>query len=68
MLPEMMSSRENDVRMTLRSMLRAKAEMKRLVADPPYIDAVLANGAARAQAMAAKTMRSVKDIVGFIRR
>jgi len=44
------------------------AEMKRLVADPPYIDAVLANGAARAQAIAAKTMKSVKDIVGFIRR
>jgi tryptophanyl-tRNA synthetase len=44
------------------------AEMKRLVADPPYIDAVLSNGAARARAMAAETMKAVKDIVGFIRR
>ena len=44
------------------------SEMKRLIADQAYIDAVLANGASRAQAMAAKTMKSVKDIVGFIRR
>jgi tryptophanyl-tRNA synthetase len=44
------------------------AEMKRLVADPAYIDAVLANGAGRARAMAAETMKAVKDIVGFIRR
>ncbi len=44
------------------------AEMKRLVADPAYIDAVLAEGAGRAQAIAADTMRAVKDIVGFVRR
>ncbi len=44
------------------------AEMKRLVADPAYIDAVLSNGAARARALAAETMKAVKDIVGFIRR
>jgi tryptophanyl-tRNA synthetase len=44
------------------------AEMKRLVADPVYIDSVLADGAARAQAIAADTMRAVKDIVGFVRR
>ena len=44
------------------------AEMKRLVQDPAYIDAVLADGAARAQAQAAETMRYVKDIVGFVRR
>ena len=43
-------------------------EMKRLVADPPYIDSVLAGGAERAQALAAETMKSVKDIVGFVRR
>jgi tryptophanyl-tRNA synthetase len=44
------------------------AEMKRLVADPGHIDAVLADGAARAQVMAAETMKAVKDIVGFVRR
>jgi tryptophanyl-tRNA synthetase len=44
------------------------AEMKRLVADPAYIDSVLGDGASRAQAMAAKTMAAVKDIVGFVRR
>jgi tryptophanyl-tRNA synthetase len=44
------------------------AEMKRLVADPVYLDSVLAEGAARAQALAAETMKAVKDIVGFVRR
>jgi tryptophanyl-tRNA synthetase len=44
------------------------AEMKRLVADTSYIDSVLVDGAERAQALAAQTMTSVKDIVGFIRR
>ena len=43
-------------------------EMKRLVADTSYIDAVLADGASRAQVLAAETMKPVKDIVGFIRR
>jgi tryptophanyl-tRNA synthetase len=44
------------------------AEMRRLVADPAYIDQVLGEGAARAQAFAAETMRAVKDIVGFVHR
>jgi tryptophanyl-tRNA synthetase len=44
------------------------AEMKRLVADPVHIDSVLADGAARAQLIAADTMKAVKDIVGFVRR
>jgi tryptophanyl-tRNA synthetase len=44
------------------------AEMKRLLADPVYIDSVLGDGAARAQALAAETMKAVKDIVGFVRR
>ncbi|MDI3469395.1 MAG: Tryptophanyl-tRNA synthetase [Pseudolabrys sp.] len=43
------------------------AEMKKLVQDPVYIDKVLANGSERAQAIAADTMKAVKDIVGFIR-
>ena len=42
--------------------------MRRLVADTGYIDSVLVNGAARAQAMAAETMKADKDIVGFVRR
>jgi len=44
------------------------AEMKRLVADPVHIDSVLADGAARAQVIAADTMKAVKDIVGFVHR
>jgi tryptophanyl-tRNA synthetase len=44
------------------------AEMKRLVADPAHIDAVLADGAARAEAIAAPTLDAVKDIVGFVRK
>jgi tryptophanyl-tRNA synthetase len=44
------------------------AEMKRIVGDAPYIDKVLADGAERAQILAADTMKAVKDIVGFVRR
>jgi tryptophanyl-tRNA synthetase len=44
------------------------SEMKRLVQDPVFIDGVLAEGSARAQAIAAETMKAVKDIVGFVRR
>ena len=44
------------------------AEMRRLVADPVYIDSVLAEGATRAQLIAADTMKAVKDIIGFVRR
>jgi len=44
------------------------AEMRRLMADPGYIDQVLADGSARAQALAAETMKAVKEIVGFVRR
>lgn len=43
-------------------------EMKRLVQDHAYIDAVLADGSERASAIAGKTMKAVKDIVGFVRR
>src|SRR6201987_2762960 len=44
------------------------AEMKKLVQDKAYIEKVLADGAGRAQALAAETMKVVKDIVGFVRR
>jgi tryptophanyl-tRNA synthetase len=43
------------------------SEMKRLVADPGHVDAILADGAERANAIAAETMKATKDIVGFIR-
>jgi len=43
------------------------AEMKRLLADPAAIDAVLADGARRAQKLARETMNAVKDIVGLVR-
>ena len=43
------------------------ADMKRLLADPAAIDAVLADGAARARKLAGETMNAVKDIVGFVR-
>jgi tryptophanyl-tRNA synthetase len=43
------------------------AEMQRLNADPAFIDGVLAEGAGRARAIAAKNMAMVKDILGFVR-
>jgi tryptophanyl-tRNA synthetase len=44
------------------------AEMRRIKDDFGFIDSVLADGAARAQLLAAETMKAVKDIVGFVRR
>ena len=41
------------------------AEMRRLMADPVEIDAVLAEGANRADAISAPIMREVRDTVGF---
>ena len=43
-------------------------EMQRLLRDPLAIDAILADGAARAQKLAHETMKAVKDIVGFVGR
>ncbi|MEJ1159664.1 tryptophan--tRNA ligase [Prosthecomicrobium sp. N25] len=43
------------------------AEMKRLLADPGHIDAVLKDGGERASAIAAPVMDAVKDVVGFLR-
>jgi tryptophanyl-tRNA synthetase len=42
-------------------------EMRKLLAEPAHIDAILVDGAARAAAIAEKTMKEVKDVVGFIR-
>jgi tryptophanyl-tRNA synthetase len=44
------------------------AEMKRLTADPGYIDSVLVDGSDRARVIAAETVAAVKDIVGLIRK
>lgn len=43
-------------------------EMRRLLADVSHIDAILGEGAGRAEAIAAPIMNDVKDIVGFVRR
>jgi tryptophanyl-tRNA synthetase len=44
------------------------SEMRRLMADPGHIDAILADGAARADAIARPILDGVKDVVGFVRR
>jgi tryptophanyl-tRNA synthetase len=54
--------------LTVGKLAPLNAEMRRLIADPAYIDHVLADGAARAQRVAAETMKAVKDIVGFVHR
>jgi tryptophanyl-tRNA synthetase len=56
------------VDLTVAKLSPINAEMRRLVGDPAHIDAVLADGSARAQVLAAETMTAVKDIVGFVRR
>ena len=56
------------VDLTVAKLSPINAEMRRLVGDPSHIDAVLADGSARAQVLAAETMKAVKDIVGFVRR
>lgn len=43
-------------------------EMRRLLADVSHIDAILGEGAQRAEAIAAPIMRDVKDVVGFVKR
>jgi tryptophanyl-tRNA synthetase len=41
------------------------AEMKRLAADPAYIDSVLADGAEKARAVAGPILREVHEIIGL---
>ncbi|MCA0278240.1 MAG: tryptophan--tRNA ligase [Proteobacteria bacterium] len=41
-------------------------EMRRLMADPAYIDSVLRDGGDRARAIAEGTMKSVRDIIGLL--
>lgn len=42
------------------------AEMKRLMDAPDHVDQVLADGAARADAIARPILKEVKDVVGFL--
>ena len=44
------------------------AEMRRLLADPSHIDAILVDGAERAAAIADPVIRGVKDVLGFVRK
>jgi tryptophanyl-tRNA synthetase len=41
-------------------------EMRRLMADPGHIDAILSDGADRARAIAAANMRDIRAIMGFV--
>ncbi len=41
-------------------------EMKRLMADPGYVDSVLKEGAVRAAEIANPIVREVKETVGFL--
>ncbi|MEO7223403.1 MAG: tryptophan--tRNA ligase, partial [Devosia sp.] len=43
------------------------AEVRRMVADPAYIDGFMADGAERANVIAEQTMAEVRKIVGFVR-
>lgn len=44
------------------------SELRRLNNEPDYIDSVLRDGGERASAIAEKTMKSVRDIVGFLQK
>jgi tryptophanyl-tRNA synthetase len=41
-------------------------EMRRLLADPAHVDAILADGARRAAAIARPIIAQVKQIIGFV--
>jgi tryptophanyl-tRNA synthetase len=43
-------------------------EMRRLLAEPAHIDAILVDGADRAKAIAEPVVRGVKDVLGFVRK
>jgi tryptophanyl-tRNA synthetase len=44
------------------------AEMRRLTADPGYVDAILIDGADRARAIGTDTMQLTKDVLGLLRK
>lgn len=41
-------------------------EMRRIMADPAYVDGVLRDGGQRAGALAEATMKDVRSIIGFL--
>jgi tryptophanyl-tRNA synthetase len=43
-------------------------EMRRLLADPSHVDAILFDGAERAEAIARPVMKGLKDVIGFVHR
>ena len=69
---ELASSSFSDFKGRLADLAVAKlspiaAEMRRISADPGYIDQVLRQGAERADAIAAPILREVEGLVGFLR-
>src|SRR5579863_6592962 len=56
------------VDLTVAKLSPIASEMKRLVADPGHVDAILVDGADRARAIADETMKITRDIVGFVRK
>jgi tryptophanyl-tRNA synthetase len=55
------------VQLAVARLTPVSSEMRRLQADPGYLDQVLRDGASRARAIAAENMVAVKDVVGFLR-
>lgn len=49
------------------SLAPIQEEYRRLLADKAQVDAVLADGAERAAALAAPVLREVQDVIGFLR-
>ncbi|GEO83640.1 MULTISPECIES: tryptophan--tRNA ligase [Alphaproteobacteria] len=54
------------VELVVSSLAPVNGEMRRLMDDPGYIDAVLRDGGKRARVRAEKTMKEVRDIIGFV--
>ena len=55
------------VELAVENLAPVNTEMRRLVADPGYIDTVLRDGGMRARERAEKTMNEVRDIIGFVK-
>ena len=53
--------------LTVEKLKPIREEMRRLSADPAYVDCVLADGANKARAIARPNMDAVKDILGLVR-
>ena len=59
--------KEDLAELTVAKLGPINSEMRRLQADPAYVDSVLRDGAARARAVADPIVREVQEIVGFLR-